>query len=145
MGRTFIQPTTAMRQNSVRMKLHPVREAIKGRRVTVIDDSLVRGTTSRQMVKLLRDAGVREVHLRLSSPPLRFPCFFGIDIPTREELISNRMDPAAIAREIGADTVTFLPIESLRGCVDNPDDFCDACFSGEYPCPVRDAPGARTC
>lgn len=145
MGRTFIQPTTAMRQNSVRMKLHPVREAIRGRRVTVIDDSLVRGTTSRQMVKLLRDAGALEVHLRLSSPPLRFPCFFGIDIPTREELISNRMDPAAIAREIGADTVTFLPIESLRGCVDNPDDFCYACFSGEYPCPVRDTPVARKC
>ena len=143
MGRTFIQPTTAMRENSVRMKLHPVREAIAGRRVTVIDDSLVRGTTSRQMVKLLRDAGAREVHLRLSSPPLRYPCFFGIDIPTREELISNRLDPDGIAREIGADTVTFLPLESLRGCVDNPDDFCCACFSGEYPCPVRDAPVAR--
>ena len=109
MGRTFIQPTTAMRQNSVRMKLHPVREAIAGKRVTVIDDSLVRGTTSRQMVKLLRDAGAREVHLRLSSPPLRYPCFFGIDIPTREELISNRLDPDGIAREIGADTVTLPP------------------------------------
>jgi amidophosphoribosyltransferase len=96
-------------------------------------------------VKLLRDAGVREVHLRLSSPPLRFPCFFGIDIPTREELISNRLDTAEIAREIGADTVTFLPLASLRRCVDNPDDFCDACFSGHYPCPVRDAPVSRKC
>ena len=145
MGRTFIQPTLAMRQDSVRMKLHPVRQAINGKRVTVIDDSLVRGTTSRQMVKLLRDAGAREVHLRLSSPPLRFPCFFGIDIPTREELISNRLDSTEIAREIGADTVTFLPIASLRRCVDNPDDFCDACFSGCYPCPVRDAPVSRKC
>jgi amidophosphoribosyltransferase len=145
MGRTFIQPTAALRRNSVRMKLHPVREAIAGRRVTVIDDSLVRGTTSRQMVKLLRDAGAREVHLRLSSPPLRWPCFFGIDIPTREELISNRLDPDGIAREIGADTVTFLPIDALRECVDTPDDFCTACFSGEYPCPVRDAPVARKC
>jgi amidophosphoribosyltransferase len=145
MGRTFIQPTAAMRQNGVRMKLHPVREAIAGKRVTVIDDSLVRGTTARQMVRLLRDAGAREVHLRLSSPPLRFPCYYGIDIPTREELVSNRLDPNAIAREIGADTVRFLPIESLRGCVANPDDFCYACFSGEYPCPVRDAPVTRKC
>jgi amidophosphoribosyltransferase len=85
------------------------------------------------------------VHLRLSSPPLRFPCYYGIDIPTREELVSNRLDPNAIAREIGADTVRFLPIESLRGCVANPDDFCYACFSGEYPCPVRDAPVTRKC
>jgi amidophosphoribosyltransferase len=145
MGRTFIQPTAAMRQNGVRMKLHPVREAIAGKRVTVIDDSLVRGTTARQMVRLLRDAGAREVHLRLSSPPLRFPCYYGIDIPTREELVSNRLDPNAIAREIGADTVRFLPIESLRGCVASPDDFCYACFSGEYPCPVRDAPVTRKC
>ena len=145
LGRTFIQPTPALREMGVRMKLHPVRKAIEGRRVTVIDDSLVRGTTSRQMVRLLREAGAREVHLRLSSPPLRFPCFFGIDIPTREELISNRFDPAGIAREIGADSVTFLSLEALRGCVDNPGDFCTACFSGEYPCPVRDAPVARKC
>ncbi len=145
MGRTFIQPTAALRQNSVRMKLHPVREAIDGRRVAVIDDSLVRGTTSRQMVRLLREAGAREVHLRLSSPPLRWPCFFGIDIPTREELISNRLDPAGIAGEIGADSVTFLSVDALRGCVGNPGDFCTACFTGEYPCPVRDAPVARKC
>ena len=143
MGRTFIQPTPALREMGVRMKLHPVRQAIEGRRVTVIDDSLVRGTTSRQMVRLLREAGAREVHLRLSSPPLRFPCFFGIDIPTREELISNRLDPEGIAREIGADSVRFLSLEALRSCVDRPDDFCCACFSGDYPCPVKDAPVHR--
>ena len=145
MGRTFIQPTAAMREFGVRMKLHPVREAIAGKRVAVIDDSLVRGTTSRQLVRLLRDAGAREVHLRLSSPPLRYPCFFGIDIPTREELISNRLEPAAIAQDIGADSVKFLSVEELRACVDNPDDFCCACFSGEYPCTVRDAPISRKC
>jgi amidophosphoribosyltransferase len=145
MGRTFIQPTAAMREFGVRMKLHPVREAIAGKRVAVVDDSLVRGTTSRQLVKLLRDAGAREVHLRLSSPPLRFPCFFGIDIPTREELISNRLDPEEIARDIGANSVKFLPREALRKCVTEPDNFCYACFSGEYPCPVKDAPVRRKC
>jgi amidophosphoribosyltransferase len=143
MGRTFIQPTSAMRENSVRMKLHPVREAIEGTRVIVIDDSLVRGTTSRQIVRLLRDAGAREVHLRLCSPPLRFPCFYGIDIPTHEELISNRLDPGGIAREIDADSVRFLPLESLHLCVPSPRDYCDACFSGAYPCPVKDAPVSR--
>jgi amidophosphoribosyltransferase len=143
MGRTFIQPTTAMRESSVRMKLHPVRQAIEGKRVVVVDDSLVRGTTSRKIVRLLRDAGAREVHLRLCSPPLRFPCFYGIDIPTREELISNRLDPAGIAREIEADTVRFLPLSALRESVDAPGDFCYACFSGNYPTPVRDAPVSR--
>jgi amidophosphoribosyltransferase len=143
MGRTFIQPTTAMREAGVRMKLHPVREAIAGKRVIVVDDSLVRGTTSRQIVKLLREAGAAEVHLRLCSPPLRFPCFYGIDIPTREELISNRLDPAGIAREIEADTVRFLPMGALRQSVAKPGDFCYACFSGEYPTPVRDAPVSR--
>ncbi len=145
MGRTFIQPTPAMREFGVRMKLHPVKQAIEGKRVTVIDDSLVRGPTSMQVVKLLREAGAKEVHFRLSSPPLRFPCFFGIDIPTQEELISNRMDPSRIARHIGADSVKFLSLESLRACVPNPDDFCYACFSGDYPCPVRDRPVGGKC
>jgi amidophosphoribosyltransferase len=145
MGRTFIQPTSAMRENGVRMKLHPVREAIAGKRVVVIDDSLVRGTTSRQIVKLLRDAGAREVHLRLSSPALRHPCFYGIDIATHEELISNRLDPEGIAREIDADTVRFLPVDALRTCVRRPDDYCYACFNGEYPIAVKDAPVSRKC
>jgi amidophosphoribosyltransferase len=144
MGRTFIQPTPALREFGVRLKLHPVRRALEGRRVTVIDDSIVRGTTSRQLVRLIREAGAREVHLRLSSPPLRFPCFFGIDIPTREELIANRLDPEGIAREIGADSVRFLSLDALRACVDRSDDFCTACFNGEYPCPVTDAPARRT-
>ncbi len=121
------------------MKLHPVREAIAGKRVIVVDDSLVRGTTSRQIVKLLRDAGAREVHLRLSSPPIRHPCFFGIDIPTHDELIANRLDLEGITRELGADSVRFLPLEALRECVPNPGDFCNACFSGSYPLTVKDA------
>jgi amidophosphoribosyltransferase len=143
MGRTFIQPTSAMREAGVRMKLHPVRQAIAGRRVVVIDDSLVRGTTSRQIVRLLREAGAREVHLRLCSPPLRFPCFYGIDIPTREELISNRLDPAGIAREIEADSVRFLSMEALQASVPDARDYCTACFSGDYPCVVKDRPVSR--
>ncbi|HET6452147.1 MAG TPA: amidophosphoribosyltransferase [Spirochaetia bacterium] len=140
MGRTFIQPTAAMRESGVRMKLHPIREAIAGKRVVVVDDSLVRGTTSRQIVRLLREGGAAEVHLRLSSPPLRHPCFYGIDIPTREELISNHLDPDGIAREIEADSVRFLGLEDLRECVTGPDHYCHACFSGRYPVAVSDAP-----
>jgi amidophosphoribosyltransferase len=142
-GRTFIQPTAASREFGVRMKLHPVREAIQGKRVVVVDDSLVRGTTSRQIVKLLRDGGAREVHLRLSSPPIRHPCFFGIDIPTPKELIANRLDMEGIVRELGADSVRYLPLEALRECVPDPQEYCNACFSGIYPIAVRDAPVHR--
>jgi amidophosphoribosyltransferase len=142
-GRTFIQPTAASREFGVRMKLHPVREAIQGKRVVVVDDSLVRGTTSRQIVKLLRDGGAREVHLRLSSPPIRHPCFFGIDIPTHNELIANRLDMEGIVRELGADSVRYLPLEAFRECVPNPQEYCNACFSGTYPLAVRDVPVHR--
>ena len=136
-GRSFIQPTKSMREFGVRMKLHPVRDVIEGKRLTVVDDSLVRGTTSKTLVKLLKDAGAREVHLRLSSPEIKHPCFFGIDIPTKEELISNRLSPEEIAREIGADSVMFLSIEDLKRCVRNPEDFCYACFNGDYPTGTR--------
>ena len=132
-GRSFIMPTTAQRELAVRMKLHPIKETIKGRKIILIDDSLVRGTTSRILVKLLKDAGAGEVHLRLSSPELKWPCFFGIDIPTREELISNRMTPEEIADYIGADSVMFLPIDKLRKCVSGSEDYCYACFCGDYP------------
>ncbi len=136
-GRSFILPTTTEREIAVRMKLHPVQTAIEGRRVILIDDSLVRGTTARNLVKLVRGAGAKEVHLKLSAPELKWPCFFGIDIPTREELISNRLSPAEIARHIGADSVSFLPLDVLRKCVDDSGGFCDACFSGDYPVPVK--------
>ena len=132
-GRSFILPTTAARELAVRMKLHPVQPAIEGRSVIMVDDSLVRGTTARNLVKLVREAGAKEVHLRLSSPELKWPCFFGIDIPTREELISNRMSPDKIARHIGADSVEFLPLDVMKQCVGEADGFCDACFSGNYP------------
>lgn len=137
-GRTFIQPEPEQREFGVRMKLHPIRAVVKNKRITIIDDSLVRGTTSSIIVKLLKEAGAKEVHLRLSSPEIKCPCFFGIDIPTKEELISNRMSPDEIAHVIGADSVQFLPLEYLKKCVSNPEDFCFACFSGKYPVKVKD-------
>jgi amidophosphoribosyltransferase len=122
----------------VRMKLNPVKEVVKGKKLILVDDSLVRGTTSRLIVKMLREAGAKEIHLRLSSPEIKFPCYNGIDIPTREELISNRMTPQDIAKHIGADTVSFLSVEKLKGCLGNPCDFCYACFTGEYPLEVKE-------
>lgn len=135
-GRSFIMPTTAERDLAVRMKLHPVREVINNRRVALVDDSLVRGTTARLLVRLVREAGAREVHLRLCSPEIRWPCFFGIDIPTRKELISNAMSPDEIARYIYADSVRFLAIEEMQSCLNTPGAYCYACFSGTYPIEV---------
>lgn len=136
-GRSFIMPTTARRELIVRMKLHPVRSAISGKRIFLIDDSLVRGTTSRIIVSMLRDAGAKEIHLRLTAPEIRHPCHFGIDIPTREELISNRMTPEEIAKEVGADSVRFLSINRLAECTQKPDSFCYACFTGNYPVTIK--------
>lgn len=135
-GRSFIMPTTSERELAVRMKLHPVREVIEGKRIVLVDDSLVRGTTARILVRLMKESGAAEVHLRLSSPEIRWPCFFGIDIPTRAELISNHLTPDEVANTIDADSVRFLPIDRLRSCVEAPDDFCYACFSGRYPLEV---------
>lgn len=135
-GRSFILPTTAERELAVRMKLHPVQAVMQNRRVILVDDSLVRGTTARILVKLVREAGAREVHLRLSSPELTWPCYFGIDIPTRSELISNSMTPDEIASHIGADSVRFLPVGRLRAAVKSDHEFCFACFNGEYPVEV---------
>ena len=132
-GRTFIQPSQVKREFGVRVKLNPVREAIQGKKVILIDDSLVRGTTSKIIVKLLKEAGASEVHVRLSSPEIKYPCYYGIDIPTSEELISHKLTPAEIARTIDADSVKFLPVDCLKKCVENPSDFCYGCFSGEYP------------
>jgi len=135
-GRSFIMPTTAQRELAVRMKLHPVKQVIEGKRIIVIDDSLVRGTTSKIIVKLLKESGAKEVHFRLSSPEIKCPCYYGIDIPTKEELISNNMSPKKIAEYIGADSVKFIPIKNLKKCVGNPKDYCFACFNGDYPKPL---------
>ena len=137
-GRTFIEPTQSIRHFGVRLKLNPVREAIQGKRVVVVDDSIVRGTTSRKIVKMLRDAGAREVHLRIASPPTRWPCFYGIDTPTRRELIASSHDVAEIGRYITSDSLAYLSLEGLRRAVGaGPDEasrgYCEACFTGDYP------------
>ncbi len=131
-GRSFIMPTSAQRELAVRVKLNPVREAIKGKRIILVDDSLVRGTTSKIIVKLLNEAGAKEVHLRLSSPEIINPCYFGIDTPTHEELISNSLTPEKIAKHIGADSVMFLPLAELKNCSEQAEDFCFACFGDKY-------------
>jgi amidophosphoribosyltransferase len=136
-GRTFIQPTQSMRQQGIRMKLNPVREVIAGRRVVVIDDSIVRGNTTKQIVAMLRDAGAREVHMRISSPPIKWPCFYGIDMPDQDELIGSRLDPEGIRRHIGADSLAYLSIEGMVQATEIPgDQFCTACFSSRYPVPI---------
>jgi len=136
-GRSFILPTKDERELMARLKLHAVPEVVSGKRVVMIDDSLVRGTTSRIIVGLLREAGAKEVHLRLSAPELKWPCFYGIDIPDREALISNRLDPEGIAREIGADSVRFLPVDRLLEALGGDRGFCSACFDGHHPFPLK--------
>jgi amidophosphoribosyltransferase len=134
-GRTFIEPAQSIRHFGVRLKLNPVRQVLQGRRVVVVDDSIVRGTTARKIVKMIRDAGAREVHLRISSPPTRWPCFYGIDTPTRRELIAASHSVDEISRYITADSLAYLSQDGLREAVGYPggDGFCEACFTGDYP------------
>jgi amidophosphoribosyltransferase len=136
-GRTFIQPTASLRQRGVRLKLNPLPEAIRGRRVVAVDDSIVRGTTTRQIVQVLRDAGASEVHLRIVSPPVRWPCFYGIDMSTRDELVAARCDVDAVRDMVGADSLAHLSLESVVAATEAPEDaLCRACFDGAYPVPV---------
>jgi len=132
-GRSFILPTQKKRELAVKMKLHPVKEIVKDKKIVLVDDSLVRGTTSKIIVKLLRNAGAKEIHVRLSAPEIKGPCFYGIDVPTKEELISNSKSPEEIAKHIGADSVKFLPVEKLKKCYKNSNDYCYACFNNDYP------------
>ncbi len=131
-GRSFIAPSQDSRKDTVRIKLSPIRSVLQGKSVVLIDDSIVRGTTSQRIIRLLRDAGAKEIHLRISSPPFRHPCFYGVDIDSEDNLIANHHSPEQIAEIIGADSIGFLPLESLKemsGC----DAFCSACFDGNYP------------
>ena len=135
--RTFIEPTPALRQRGVRMKLNPVPESIHGRRLAVVDDSIVRGTTTRQIVQMLRDAGASAVHMRITSPPIRWPCYYGIDMSTRDELVAANMSVEEIAAFIGADSLAYLSLDALVASTGAPmDTFCRACFDGEYPVAV---------
>ena len=131
-GRTFIQPNQSLRMTGVRMKLTPVPSVVKGKRVVVLDDSIVRGTTSRQIVRMLREAGAREIHLRITSAPLRHPCYYGVDISTEAELISARMAVDEVCRYIGADSLAFLS-EAGMLVAGRRTDLCMACFNGRYP------------
>lgn len=136
-GRTFIQPGQDKRERSVRLKLNALKEAINGKRVIMVDDSIVRGTTCAYLVKLIRDAGAKEVHMRISAPPFRHPCFFGTDIPDRELLIANNRTVEEIRQIIGVDSLGYLSLEATHKiAVGARCDFCDACFSGHYPVKV---------
>ncbi len=131
-GRTFIAPTQAERENMVFVKLNAIRSDLEGKRVIVIDDSIVRGTTSRRLVQILRRAGAKEVHFRVSSPPVKFPCYLGIDTPSKNELISSTHELEAIRQEIGADSLAFISLDGMLKALGE-DAFCKGCFSGLYP------------
>ena len=136
-GRTFIEPQQSIRHFGVKLKLNPVREVIEGKRVVVIDDSIVRGTTARKIIKMIRNAGAKEIHVRISSPPTSFPCYYVIDTPTRKELISSSHSIEEINRYITSDSLGYLSREGMLGAAGAPEGsarrFCDACFSGFYP------------
>ena len=138
-GRTFIQPSQELREKGVRMKLSAVRSIVRGKRVVLVDDSIVRGTTSRRIVTMLKEAGATEVHVRIASPPMTDPCFYGVDTSTREELISARKNTAGVCEEIGADSLVFLSPESLLKAGSRKE-LCMACFTGQYPTALYQSP-----
>jgi len=136
-GRTFIQPSQTIRQLGIRLKLNPLREIIEGKRIVVVDDSIVRGNTQRAIVRMLREAGAREIHVRISSPPVKWPCFYGIDFASRAELIANGLDIEEVRRSIGADSLSYVSLEGLISATQiAADNLCQACFTGEYPIAV---------
>jgi amidophosphoribosyltransferase len=139
-GRTFIQPSQQLRGQGVRLKLNPLPENIRGKRLVVVDDSIVRGTTTRQVVSMLREAGAAEVHFRVSSPPYRWPCFYGMDTGQRSELLAADMSVGEIRDFLGVDSLAYLDLDRLLTATGaSPTSFCSACLSGEYPVPVPDA------
>lgn len=136
-GRTFIQPSQGMRENSVKIKLNVVADVVKGKRVILIDDSIVRGTTSGRIVNLIREAGATEIHMRISSPPFINPCYFGTDIDSKDKLIACQMTVSEIAKHIGVDSLGYLSVEGVNSLAKEADcGFCDGCFTGKYPCDV---------
>ena len=136
-GRTFIQPSQTIRQLGIRLKLNPLREIIEGKRIVVVDDSIVRGNTQRAIVRMLREAGAREIHVRISSPPVEWPCFYGIDFASRAELIASGLEVEEIRRSIGADSLSYVSLEGLIAATTIAEDkLCTACFTGKYPISV---------
>ena len=139
-GRTFIQPSQTIRQRGIRLKLNPLRDVIAGRRIVVVDDSIVRGNTQQAIVTMLREAGALEVHVRIASPPVKWPCFYGIDFATREELIAGRCSVAEICAAIGADSLGYVSLDGLVAATkQRAGSLCRACFDGQYPVPVPES------
>jgi len=132
-GRTFIQPSQFMRDFRVRVKLNPIREVIEGKRVIVVEDSIVRGTTSRSRIEEIRAAGAKEIHMRISCPPIKHPCFYGIDFPSTGELIAHNKSVEEVARFIKVDSLAYLSLEGMLSVMKEPKAFCHACFTGKYP------------
>jgi amidophosphoribosyltransferase len=138
-GRTFIQPSPAIRDLGVKLKLNPVREILQDKNIVVIDDSIVRGTTSKLRTRALREAGAREIHMRISCPPIKFPCFYGIDFSSKGELIACSSSVDEIREYIGADSLEYLSLEGMFRAMPLPEkDFCAACFTGKYPVRISD-------
>jgi amidophosphoribosyltransferase len=141
-GRTFIEPSQTLRDRGAKMKYNPLPESIDGKRLVVVDDSIVRGTTTKQIVSLLREAGATEVHIRITCPPVRWPCFYGIDFPTRQELIAADLTVDQITDYVGAESLGYLSLEGMVAATgDAPGSFCRACFDGEYPIAVPEGAG----
>jgi len=141
-GRTFIEPSQSVRERGVKLKLNPIPGAVRGKRVVAVDDSIVRGTTTRQIVQTLREAGATAVHMRVTSPPIRWPCFYGIDMSTRQELVASDLSVDEVRAFIGADSLAYLSLDALVDATASPDDqFCRACFDGRYPIPIPERAG----
>ncbi|MEY3406655.1 MAG: hypothetical protein RLZZ556_727, partial [Actinomycetota bacterium] len=133
-GRTFIQPSQTIRQRGIRLKLNPLKEQIKGKRIIVVDDSIVRGNTQRALVAMLREAGAAEIHVRISSPPIMWPCFYGIDFATRAELIATGLGVEEVKQSIGADSLGYLSKDGMVKATNQEEkSLCTACFTGKYP------------
>ena len=146
-GRTFIEPSQTIRQLGIRLKLNPLKEVIRGQRLVVVDDSIVRGNTQRALVRMLREAGAAEVHVRISSPPVKWPCFYGIDFATRAELVANSLTVDQVGASLGADSLGYISIEGMIEATTLPESrLCTACFSGNYPIPLgeNDSPSTST-
>ena len=138
-GRTFIQPTQHMRESGIRMKLNPLKDVLNGKRVIIVDDSIVRGTTSLKIVRALRNSGATEVHMRISSPPVTHPCFYGIDTDHQSQLIAATKSVAEIAKQIEVDSLAYLSWEGMLEVTgEDPNSFCSACFTGKYPIQIPD-------
>jgi amidophosphoribosyltransferase len=141
-GRTFIQPSQTIRQLGIRLKLNPLRDVIRGKRLVVVDDTIVRGNTQRALVRMLREAGAVEVHVRISAPPVKWPCFYGIDFASKAELVANGLDDEGIRRSIGADSLGYVSLDNLIAASEQPKSrLCRACFDGEYPIELPDIVG----